>query len=195
MTARSGEVSRRGLMAGAAGGAAALMLGGCATGFGIGSSSRIDQRVDVTRDYLLGTYPASAPMVQQARGVLYMPLMTEAALGAGGAYGEGALRMDGRTADYYSAAQGTFGVQAGIQQYAHALIFRSDEALAGFRNSPGWVAGAGAFYALPTGGLDLGADTMALQFPVVAMIFGQSGLMAGAAIEGTKYTKITLNRP
>ena len=26
--------------------------------------------------------------------------------------------------------------------------------------------------------------------PVVAMIFGQTGIMAGAAIEGTKYTRI-----
>lgn len=195
MTAGSGTLTRRGLLAGVAGGAGALVLGGCATGYGIGSSSRIDGRVNVTRDYLLATYPASAPMVQQASGVLYMPLMTEAAIGAGGAYGEGALRVNGQTAGYYSAAQATFGLQAGAQQYAHALIFRTPDALAAFQNSPGWVAGAGAFYALPTGGLDLGTDSLALQYPIVAMIFGQSGLMAGAAIEGTKYTRITLNRP
>ena len=68
-------------------------------------------------------------------------------------------------------------------------------ALAGFRASPGWVAGADAFYALPTGGAAMGADTLMLQHPIVAMIFGQSGLMAGAAIEGTKYTRIALSRP
>ena len=36
----------------------------------------------------------------------------------------------------------------------------------------------------------VGADTFSAQFPVVAMIFGQSGLIAGAAIEGTKYTRV-----
>ena len=39
-------------------------------------------------------------------------------------------------------------------------------------------------------GMALGADTITAQLPVVAMIFGQAGLMAGASIEGTKYTRI-----
>ncbi|AXC49631.1 twin-arginine translocation pathway signal [Paracoccus suum] len=198
MTPNEGGITRRGLMMRGAVGTAALLsgaaLGGCATGYGIGSAAGIDTRVDATRDYLVQTYPSAAPMVQAAQGVLYMPLVTEAAFGPGAAYGEGALRVGGQTVDYYSAAKATFGVQAGAQQYAHALIFRSSDALAAFRASPGWVAGADAFYALPTGGMDIGADTLALQYPVVAMIFGQSGLMAGAAIEGTKYTRITLSR-
>lgn len=191
-------ITRRGLL-GATGSAAALAMSGCAagfgggTGYGIGSAARIDERVAVTRDYLLQNFPDSAPLVEAARGALYMPLMTEAALGAGGAYGEGALIVGGQTVDYYSAAQASFGMQLGAQQYAHVLLFRTDEALSGFRSAAGWVAGAGAFYALPTGGIDLGTDSMALQYPVVAMIFGQSGLMAGAAIEGTKYTRIQLN--
>ncbi|MRX50242.1 twin-arginine translocation pathway signal [Paracoccus sp. S-4012] len=192
--------SRRGVLL--AGGAAALTLGGCGPqGFdvqnfyGIGSQSGIDRRVDVTRDYLLANYPAAAPMVQGARGVLYMPLVTEIALGPGASYGEGALRVMDQTVNYYSAAQASFGVQAGAQQYSHALIFNSDEALAAFQSSPGWVAGADAFYALPNGGLAMGVDTLTAMHPIIAMIFGQSGLMAGAAIEGTKYTRVTLNRP
>lgn len=182
---------RRLLLAGGAG----LALSGCATGWGIGSASGTDARVAAVEAYLLQTYPATAPMVQSAAGVLYMPLMTEVALGPGGAYGEGALKAGGQTIGHYSAALATFGVQAGAQQYSHVLIFRTPEALASFRASPGWVAGAEAFYALPSGGATVGADTMALEYPVVAMIFGQSGLMAGAAIEGTKYTPVTLSRP
>lgn len=192
------------LAGGIAASGAALGLSGCAAGmggagtgggfYGIGSQSGIERRVDITRDYLLSTYPSAAQMVQAARGVLYMPLVTEVALGPGGSYGEGALRVNDQTVDYYSAAQATVGVQAGAQQYAHALIFNSDDALAAFRASPGWVAGADAFYALPTGGLSVGIDTLMMQYPIVAMIFGQAGLMAGAAIEGTKYTRVTLSR-
>lgn len=190
--------SRRRVIAGgiAVAGGAALAVSGCATGtlYGIGSAAGIERRVDVTRDYLLSTYPEAAPMVQNARGVLYMPLMTEVALGPGGSYGEGALRVNGQTVDYYSAAQASVGLQAGAQQYAHALIFNSDAALAAFRASPGWTAGADAFYALPSGGIAAGIDTLTAMHPVVAMIFGQAGLMAGAAIEGTKYTRISLMR-
>jgi lipid-binding SYLF domain-containing protein len=182
----SNGISRRFLLLGGA----ALGLSGCSNAVGQDAPSRLDARVDATRNYLLQNYPAVAPLVQGARGVLYMPLMTEAGFGVGGAYGQGALRINDVTVDYYSAAQASFGFQIGAQQYAHALIFQTDAALAEFRRAPGWVAGADAYYAIPAGGLSMGADTITSQQPVLAMIFGQSGLMAGAAIEGTKYTRI-----
>lgn len=184
---RSDMMTRRGLLAA---GGAALALAGCSNAVGSNGSAQLDARVDQTHQYLLQNYPGAAPLVQNAKGVLYMPLMTEAAFGFGGAYGQGALRINGVTVDYYSAAQASVGFQAGAQQYAHALIFQTDQALAAFRAAPGWVAGADAYYAIPAGGMALGADTITAQYPVVAMIFGQAGLMAGASIEGTKYTRI-----
>ena len=183
----SNTMTRRGLMAG---GGAMLALAGCSNAVGTNAASQLDARVDQTHQYLIQNYPSAQPLVQNARGVLYMPLMTEAAFGVGGAYGQGALRINGATVDYYSAAQATFGFQAGAQQYAHVLIFQTDAALAAFRAAPGWVAGADAYYAIPARGMSLGADTITAQHPVVAMIFGQSGLIAGAAIEGTKYTRV-----
>ncbi|MBU3029820.1 twin-arginine translocation pathway signal [Paracoccus sp. XHP0099] len=180
-------MTRRGLLAG---GGAMLALAGCTNAVGSNAAAQLDARVDQTHQYLLQNYPTAAPLVQNAKGVLYMPLMTEAALGVGAAYGQGALRIGGATVDYYSATQATFGFQAGAQQYAHVLIFQTDTALAAFRAASGWVAGADAYYAIPAGGMSLGADTITAQLPVVAMIFGQAGLMAGAAIEGTKYSRI-----
>lgn len=182
-------ISRRFLvLGGALAGAAALA--GCSNAIGQDAPSRLDARVDATRNYLLQTYPATAPMLQNAKGVLYMPLMTEAGFGVGGAYGQGALRINNVTVDYYSAAQASVGFQIGAQQYAHVLIFQTDAALADFRRAPGWVAEAGAYYALPARGVSMGTDTITAQQPVVAMVFGQSGLMAGASIAGTKYTRI-----
>lgn len=180
-------MNRRGMMLS---GGAALALAGCTNAVGGNAAAQLDARVDQTHQYLLQNYPSSAQLVQNARGVLYMPLMTKAALGMGGAYGQGALRIGGATVDYYSATQGSFGFQAGAQQYAHVLIFQTDAALSAFRAAPGWVAGADAYYAIPAGGMSIGTDTITAQYPVVAMIFGQSGLMAGAAIDGTKYNRI-----
>ena len=179
-------INRRGLILGGV----AAALSACTNAVGQDASSRLDARVDVTRNFLLQTYPGVAPMVQNARGVLYMPLMTEAGFGVGGAYGQGALRINDVTVDYYSAAQASVGFQIGAQQYAHVLIFQTDAALADFRRAPGWVAEAGAYYALPAGGVSMGTDTITAQQPVVAMIFGQSGLMAGASIAGTKYSRV-----
>lgn len=171
-------------------GGAALAMAGCTNAVGTNGSARLDARVDQTHQYLMQNYPSAATLVENAKGVLYMPLMTEAAVGVGGAYGQGALRIGGATVDYYSATRASVGFQLGAQQFAHVLIFQSDAALAAFRAAPGWVAGANAYYALPSGGMAVGADTVTAQYPVVAVIFGQSGLIAGAAIDGTKYTRV-----
>ena len=66
----------------------------------------------------------------------------------GGAFGRGALRIDGVSVDYYSAASASVGFQIKAQQFSHALFFMTEDALAGFRRSPGWEAGAEAEYVL-----------------------------------------------
>ena len=68
----SNGMSRRLLLLGGA----ALGLVGCSNAIGQDAPSRLDARVDATRDFLLRSYPNVAPMVQNAKGVLYMPLMT-----------------------------------------------------------------------------------------------------------------------
>lgn len=182
----SNAISRRMLIAGGA----ALGLAGCTNAVGQDASARLDARVDTTRNYLMQNYPGVSGMLQTAKGVLYMPLMTEAGFGIGGAYGQGALRINNATVDYYSATQASVGFQIGAQQYAHVLIFQTDAALADFRRAPGWVAEADAYYALPARGVSFGGDTLSAQQPIVAMVFGQSGLMAGASIAGTKYNRV-----
>jgi hypothetical protein len=66
----------------------------------------------------------------------------------------------------------------------------SDEVLADFRASPGWVAGAGVEYVANTEAETFLADTVTALTPVIAVVFGQTGLRLGATIEGTKYTRI-----
>lgn len=173
------------------GGAALLGLTACANGLGSQGAARLDARVDAARDYLLNTYPGTRELMQKAVGVLYMPLVTEAGLLTfGGAYGQGALRINDVTVDYYSATQASVGLQLGAQQYAHALFFMTPEALAEFRASPGWVAGANIAYALPDQGGSLGLDTATASAPIIALVYGQAGFIAGARLTGTKYTRI-----
>lgn len=169
--------------------AATLALGGCANGIGGGGSSRMDSRVDTTRDYLFGRYPGTRDLAQKAYGVLYMPLMTEAGFGFGAAYGQGALRINDVTVDYYSATRATFGLQIGAQQYAHALFFMTEAALGDFRRASGWAASADIRYATPNEGASLGKETTEYA-PVIAFVFGQSGLILGATLAGSKYTRI-----
>ena len=64
------------------------------------------------------------------------------------------------------------------------------EALQDFRADAGWVASADIKYAFQNEGDRLSADTITASSPVVAVVFGQAGLIAGASIEGAKYTRV-----
>ncbi|MFN3938249.1 MAG: YSC84-related protein [Gemmobacter sp.] len=179
------RLSRRGLMAGAG----AFALAGCGNGIGGRGGDAIDARVETTRNFLFERYPGTRDLEARAVGVLWMPLVTEAGFGFGGGYGRGALRINNVTVDYYSTARATVGFQIGAQQYAHALFFMTEQALGEFRRADGWAVGADARYALPEQGASIGKETTELS-PVIALVFGQSGLIAGATLSGIKYTRI-----
>ena len=169
---------------------AATALGACANGVGSPGAYVLDQRVASTLAFLDQSYPSAEELRSKSAGLLVMPLMTEAGLGLGGAYGRGALVIEDATVDYYSATQGSVGLLVGAQQYAHVLFFMTERALLEFRTSPGWAAGAEFEYAAGESGLSAGADTVTALTPVIAAVFAQSGLLAGASIEGTKYNRI-----
>jgi lipid-binding SYLF domain-containing protein len=180
-------LSRRGVLVA---GGATLLLGACGNPVGGNGAVTLDARVDSTRDFLLSRYPGTRDLESKAQGILWMPLITEAGFGFGGAYGQGALRIGGVSVDYYSVARASFGLQIGAQQYAHALFFMTEEVLTEFRRSDGWAAGADVRYAIPERGGSVNLDTTTQSAPVIAVVFGQSGLIAGASLAGSKYTRI-----
>lgn len=182
------KLSRRGFLL--ATGGSGLVLAGCANGLGSEGPGRIDARVSTTLNQMYSDVPDSRLLSERASGMLVMPLVTEAGFGLGGSYGRGALQVNGVTVDYYSQTKASFGFQIGAQQYAHVLFFMTDEALADFRTSSGWVAGADVKYAVAAEGDRFTADTVTTTSPVVAVVFGQAGLILGATLEGTKYSRI-----
>jgi lipid-binding SYLF domain-containing protein len=166
------------------------LVAACGNGIGSRGPATIDARVDSTLSQMYSQYPATCGLAEKSSGVLVMPLVTEAGLGIGGAYGRGALRIGGATVDYYSVAKASGGLQIGAQQYAHVLFFMTEEALATFRRSPGYAVGANIEYATPERGESLAAETTTSLAPVIAIVFGQSGLRVGATLNGVKYTRI-----
>jgi lipid-binding SYLF domain-containing protein len=181
-------LSRRGFALGALG--AVTLTAACGNGIGSTGGATIDARVDATLAQMYQQYPNTLEIAEKSVGILVMPLVTEAGLGLGGAYGRGALRVNDVTVDYYSVVKGSGGLQIGAQQYAHVLFFMTQDALTSFRRSPGWVAGADVEYVISTEAQNLSADTTTVLTPVLAAVFGQAGLRIGATLEGSKYTRI-----
>jgi lipid-binding SYLF domain-containing protein len=180
-------MSRRGF---ALGGLAVATLAACDNGIGSAGAEMIDARVDATLTQLYIDFPGTRELATQASGMLVMPLMTNAGLGLGGSFGRGALRVGQSTVDYYSATAGSAGLQIGAQQYSYVLFFMTPDALANFRQSPGWAASANIDYAVNAQAEMLRAETTTSLSPVIAVVFGQTGLRLGATLEGMKYTRI-----
>ncbi len=181
------DLTRRRFIAAAA---APMALAACANPIGGDGSARLDGRVQEAFQLMYAAQPETRTLAARASGILMMPLVTEASFGIGGAYGRGALLVGGSTVDYYSASSASVGLQIGGQQYSSALFFMTPAALGNFRTSPGYEAGADLEYAVASNARALSTGTTELLTPVIGVVFGQAGLIAGASLEGTKYTRI-----
>jgi len=170
--------------------AALGLTAACGNGVGTMNAQKIDARVDATLGHLFSEYPESREVAAKSVATLVMPVITEAGFGLGGSYGQGALRINEVTVDYYSAAAANFGLQIGAQQYAHVLFFMTQDALERFRRTEGWAVGADIEYAFSDEGDNFRTDTNSGLSPVVAYVFAQAGARIGATLEGVKYTRI-----
>ena len=133
---------------------------------------------------------AAKAIGQQARAVLVFPSIVKAGLGIGGAYGEGEMRQGGAVTGYYSTFTGSWGLQAGAQQYGYAVFLMNDKAVNYVKESEGWEIGVGPTVVLVNAGVAQNLSTTSLQDDAYAFIFDQKGLMAGISIEGTKINKL-----
>jgi lipid-binding SYLF domain-containing protein len=126
----------------------------------------------------------------QAKAVLVMPNVTKAGFFAGGQYGEGALRVAGKTKAYYNLIAGSFGFTFGAEMMDIIIVFMTDEALKGFQKVKGWEVGVDGNVALVTVGGGKRIDTTTLRDPIVGFVFDAKGLMVDLSLKGAKFTKI-----
>jgi len=129
--------------------------------------------------------------LQSTKAVLVFPGVIKAGVGVSGEYGEGALRIDGQTRDFYSTAAASIGFQLGVQSKSIVLVFMSDEALQDFHNSTGWKAGVDGSVALIEWGAAQDINTIDIKNPIVGFVFNNKGLMYNPTLEGSKLTKIS----
>lgn len=184
----------------AAAAVATLTLAGCTMTPG-GSSSpetnaskrqAIDASVDGTLTRLFSTVQGSRELAAKSQGMLVFPDVKKAAFIVGAEYGQGALRIGGKTVGYYSTAAGSFGFQAGAQSTAVIFLFMTQDALAKFQNSSGWSVGGDVSVSVVKVGANGAIDTTSATSQVVALVLTNAGLMADASVNGAKVTRLDL---
>ena len=154
------------------------------------SAIEIDSKVNATLKKFLEDVDGAKELKRRSHGVLVFPSVIKAGFGVGGEYGEGALRVNQRTLDYYSTAGASIGFQFGVQAKTVILLFMTKKALSDFRNSEGWEVGVDGSVALATLGAGASLDTTNLKEPIIGFVFNNKGLMYNLTLEGSKMNRI-----
>lgn len=153
------------------------------------TAEKIDENVDDSLA-LFEEVKGADVVIKKAEGILIFPKVIKAGIGIGGEYGEGALRIKGKTVDYYSTAAASIGLQLGAQKKTIIIAFMDKEALDKFRDSSGWKVGVDASVAVIAVGAGSAIDSSEINEPIIGFIFDQKGLMYNLTLEGAKITKL-----
>jgi lipid-binding SYLF domain-containing protein len=154
------------------------------------SAVEIDARVDAALAKFGREVGGGDAFLATAKGVLVFPKVFKAGVVVGGEYGEGALRIDGVTVDYYSTRAASLGLQLGAQQKTIILVFMQKKALDRFRAGIDFKVGVDGSVAIMNVGAGGTFNTDTARAPIVGFIFGQKGFMANLTLEGTSISKI-----
>ena len=155
-----------------------------------GSAYEINAGANAALQQLYFQVPGSHSLAARAAGVLVFPTVVKAGIGFGGEYGEGAMRVGGRTVGYYNVLSGSFGFQLGAQARSVIIMFMTPYALANFRRIDGWRVGVDGSIVLVVVGAGGSIDTDKITSPVVGFIVDQKGLMYNLTLEGSKISRI-----
>ena len=129
-------------------------------------------------------------ITSSAKALLVMSGVTKAGFFVGGEYGQGVLRIKGKSKGYYNLVAGSYGFTFGAEQMDIIIVFMTEEALRQFREIDGWEVGVTGNVAMIDVGGGKRLDTTSLKDPVVAFVFGAKGLMVDVSLKGAKFTKI-----
>lgn len=155
------------------------------------SASEIDQKATAALQKLYATTPEAKALAKKAKGILVFPSIVKGGFIVGGQFGDGALRVNGKTVSYYRSVAASYGLQAGVQSFGYVLMFMDDASLAYLDQSDGWEIGSGPSVVIVDKGAAKTLSSTTLRSGVYAFIFAQKGLMGGLGLQGSKITKIT----
>ena len=154
------------------------------------TAREIDTSVDVALERFYKEVKGAQEFAKSAKGLLVMPGVVKGGFVFAGEYGEGALRVGGKTVDYYNIAAASFGLTIGAQKKDIIIAFMTDAALKQFRGSANWEAGVDGNVALWDIGAGTRLDTTTMKDPIVAFVFDAKGFMADISLKGSKFTKL-----
>jgi lipid-binding SYLF domain-containing protein len=154
------------------------------------SAAEINRDANAALAKLYEKHPDAKKLASQAKAILVFPTILKAGFMFGAQYGDGVLRRGNKTVGYYNTVAASYGWQAGVQAFGYALFFMNDSALSYLNKSEGFELGVGPSIVVLDEGMGKAMTSSTVTQDIYALIFDQTGLMAGAGIQGSKISKI-----
>ena len=151
--------------------------------------AEVNSNVEFAMKRLYTQVEGSEAVIKKAAGVLVFPKVIKAGFIIAGEGGQGALLIGGKIVEHYDIMSASVGFQGGAEKKDIIMAFMDADSLKKFRNSDGWKAGADGTVTLINTGANAKVDLTKINQPIVGFVVGQSGLMAGVSLDGSKITK------
>jgi lipid-binding SYLF domain-containing protein len=149
----------------------------------------MSQNAKAALNTLYSTNPAVRVVGRKAKAVSVFPRIIKGGFLVGGQAGNGALIVNGRTADYYNTVAASYGFQVGLQKFSYAMFFMNDWAMAYLNESGGWEVGSAPSLVVVDTGIAKSLSTTTLRNGIYVFFFSQKGLMGRISLQGTKITR------
>ncbi len=153
-------------------------------------TAQLDQDSRNSLSMLTAEDEVARSLAADANGILVFPKIVKAGFMFGGHVGDGLLYTGGKINGRYNSVAASYGLQAGVQTFGYVLFFMDDESLNHFLEASGFEIGVGPSIVVVEKGMGKSATTTTMQKGIFAMIFDQSGLMAGLGLQGSKITRL-----
>lgn len=154
------------------------------------SAEDIDRDVHRGLNRLYANNPGARSLGRQAVAILVFPKIVKGGFLFAGQYGEGALIINDHIAGYYCTSAGSYGFQAGIEQYGYAMFFMTESSLRYLNKSHGMSVGVGPTVVIGDQAFAKSITSTTLRGDVYALFFSQRGIMGGVGLQGSKISRI-----
>ncbi len=150
----------------------------------------IDAKADVAIEKFKRLVKGGDRFLSRVKGYLVFPAVYKGGFIVGGEYGNGVLRVNGKSVAYYNLTSASIGFQIGAQKSSYIFAFADQYALESFMRSNGWEVGVDGSVAVVDWGQGIDVSTISFEKPIYAFVFDNKGLMANVSLKGTKFTPI-----
>lgn len=154
------------------------------------TKAEVDQHVQAALRRFKEKVKEAPEYLEMAKAVLVVPEVKKVGLVAGGQWGEGALREQGKPTAYYKMKSASVGLTAGYEEADFVFVFFTDEAVEKFKASNRFNVGANAGVTMVKKEANVSANTLKNKAPIAGFAFGEKGLMGDVSVEGTKFKRV-----